>query len=71
MSENEKFEFVTDVVAGVADYAVCYAIKRSDMSWPLKILVAIPWALQGSVNLCTAVNRFFDKPVSEQPKEES
>lgn len=62
MANNEKYEVVTDVVAIVADTAVCEAIRRSDMRWPMKMLVAIPWALQAGVNISNLLNRVCDKP---------
>lgn len=68
MWTKDKFDMVENVVAFAADAAVCECIKRSDMHWAMKMLVAIPWALQGSINLILAIGHLAnnDKPTTTE-----
>lgn len=71
MWTKDKFDMVSDVVSFAADTAVCECIKRSDMHWAMKMLVAIPWALQGSINLIHAIGHLTNNEQTATTEEES
>lgn len=71
MWTKDKFDLVEDVVAFAADAAVCEYVKRSNMHWAMKMLVALPWALQGGINLLHAIGHLTNKDEPTITEEES
>ena len=72
MVSLKNFDLWTDVLAALVDGYVSDKILKSDMKPVVKVVAAVPWIIQGTVNAVNFVNKITngDYETEETPKPE-